>query len=284
MALPAATTTDKDGVQLRPSSRRANRWLIRFPRAVPMAIFLAIAAITALSVFTIESNARAREEGQMRDFAQSIAVALEGRGNTFASYLRAGAALFSTTQTVKPDTFRQFVSELRLDLDYRGAEGIGFVSVLATQDAKAFVADQRLIDADYPDIRPAVDSAAVAVAPVTYFYPETPRNRLALALDMYSEPARAAAMEESTRTVNPTASGRIKLAQDGAANSAGFTIFMPIFRQVDSGSPIDRSLAGFIYTPFNADSFSGIGTPQRSDVPARRDARSKPEIGRSEIV
>ena len=41
------------------SLSRVRRWLISYPRAVPLAIFLAIAAITALSVFAIESNARA---------------------------------------------------------------------------------------------------------------------------------------------------------------------------------------------------------------------------------
>ncbi len=255
MASLTATKSGKEGKQQRPQSNRARRWLITYPRAVPLAIFFAIAAITALSVFTIERNARTREEGQMRDFAQSIATALEGRGNSLATYLRAGAALLSTTQTVEPDTFRQFVSELRLDLDQRGAEGIGFISVLAPGDAEAFVERQREFDQDYPDIVPPADEAATAVAPVTYFFPETQRNRRALGLDMYSVPARAAAMEQSARTVSPTASQRIVLAQDGAAQSPGFAIYMPVFRRTDGGSLIDRSLAGFVYSPFNAELF-----------------------------
>ncbi|MEL6415880.1 MAG: histidine kinase, partial [Pseudomonadota bacterium] len=69
------------------SLSRVRRWLISYPRAVPLAIFVAIAAITALSVFAIESNARSREEAQVREAAQSIAAALERRANNFATYL-----------------------------------------------------------------------------------------------------------------------------------------------------------------------------------------------------
>ncbi|MEM9311952.1 MAG: CHASE domain-containing protein [Pseudomonadota bacterium] len=240
----------------RPSSlSRVRRWLVSYPRAVPLALFAAIAAITALSVFAIESNARAREEAQVRERAQSIASALERRANSFVSYLRAGAALLSTTQEVDPQSFRQFVSELRLDLNYRGSEGIGWVTLLDAQRVSAFVAQQRLARPDFPDIRPPLSQGADLVAPVTYFHPETARNRRALGFDMYSEPVREAAMAEAQRTVQPTASARIVLAQEGTGNAPGFVIFMPVFRQIPGGRSVDRALAGFIYSPFSAGRF-----------------------------
>ncbi|MGB3472283.1 MAG: CHASE domain-containing protein [Erythrobacter sp.] len=238
-----------------PSTSRARRWLINYPRAVPLAIFIAIAAVTILSVFVIESNARAREDAQMREYAQSIAAALERRGNNFASYLRAGAALFSTTENVEPETFRQFVSELRLDLEYRGAEGIGWITVLPASEKDAFIERERAVQPEFPDIRPPIGANTQTIAPVTYFYPDIQRNRRALGFDMYSEPARAAAMAEAKRIVSPTASARIVLAQEGAGNAPGFIIFMPAYRRVDGGRPVDRALAGFVYSPFGADEF-----------------------------
>jgi two-component sensor histidine kinase len=239
-----------------PSSlSRVRRWLVSYPRAVPLASFLAVAAITALSVFAIESNARAREEAQVREAAQAIASAMERRANSFSSYLRAGAALFSTTQEVNPATFRQFVSELRLDLEYRGAEGIGWVEVIAPDEVPAFRDRQRALQPDFPAIRPRVGAGQEMVAPVTYFHPDTSRNRRALGFDMYSEPVRAAAMGEALRIVQPTASARIVLAQEGVGNAPGFIIFMPVFRQVPGGRSIDRALAGFVYSPFSAGDF-----------------------------
>ncbi|AOL22564.1 CHASE HWE-family sensor histidine kinase [Erythrobacter litoralis] len=233
-----------------PQASRARRWLVSYPRAIPVAIFLAIAAITALSVFAIESNARAREKAQMREYAQSIASALDRRGTSFSSYLRAGAALFSSLEEVSPRTFRQFVSELRIDLDYRGAEGIGWIAV---EDAQAAAGGQG------------------KRATVRYIWPDTERNRRAIGFDMYSEDVRAAALEEARRTVRPTASGRIVLAQEGVGTAPGFLIVMPVFAGDPTMRDSERSLSGFVYSPFDADQFlsSAIDQAAPADLGVR---------------
>ena len=60
---------------------RTKRWLVRFPRAMPVAIFFLIAAITIFSVFTIERGEDARASAQLRSRAVAIASALERRAN-----------------------------------------------------------------------------------------------------------------------------------------------------------------------------------------------------------
>lgn len=238
----------KDGV---PTVTGARRWLVSYPRAIPLAIFLAIAAITALSVYAIESNARAREKAQLTEYAQSIASALERRATSFSSYLRAGAALFSSFDAVSPQLFRQFVAELRLDVEYRGAEGIGWVEVVEPDQVDAFMTRNRSAQTGLTAIRPAPADPEKTLAPVTYFAPDSARNRRALGFDMHSDPVRAAALEEARRTVRPTASGRVVIAQEGTGSAPGFVIFMPVYKAVDD----ERQLAGFIYAPFNAAAF-----------------------------
>jgi CHASE1-domain containing sensor protein len=100
-----------------PASGRARRWLVQYPRAVPLLIFLALAAITALSVYAIESNARERERALMGEYAQGVAAALDRSGSGFSSYLRAGAALFSSLDEVSPETFDNFVRALQLNTE-----------------------------------------------------------------------------------------------------------------------------------------------------------------------
>ena len=229
----------------------ARRWLVAYPRAIPLAIFVAIAAITTLAVFSIESNARAREQAQLSEQAQRVANALERRGNGFASYLRAGAALFSSFESVSPQLFRQFVAELRLDVEYRGAEGIGWVEVVGPDSVEDYLARQRSARTGVSDIRASNGEQNRIYAPVTYFAPDNVRNRRALGYDMYSDHIRAAAMALAGRTVRPVASGRVVIAQEDAGRAPGFVIFMPVYREVDGNS----SLAGFVYSPFNADRF-----------------------------
>lgn len=254
---PLALRPDPDPADPLPpdSSGRARRWLVLYPRAIPLLIFIALAAITALSVFSIESNARARERAQMREYAQGVAAALDRSGSGFTSYLRAGAALFASVDEVSPDTFDSFVRALKLNTEYSGAEGIGWIPVLEARDLPAFLTKIRASQPTYPDIYPApVKGSTGRVAPVAMFAPATTVNRRALGYDLYSDPDRAAAMAEAELNLRPAASGRIVLVQETSGTAPAFAIYMPVFR-MGTGTAPERPLAGFVYTPFRAREF-----------------------------
>jgi two-component sensor histidine kinase len=254
---PLAFHPDSDAPDAPPpgSPDRAGRWLVLYPRAIPLLIFLSLAAITALSVFSIESNARARERAQMREYAQGLAAALDRSGSGFTSYLRAGAALFASVEEVSPDTFDSFVRALKLNTEYSGAEGIGWIPVLEARDVPAFLARTRIAQPAYPDIVPAPAKGSTGrVAPVAMFAPATAVNRRALGYDMYADPDRAAAMAEAELNSRPAASGRIILLQETSGTAPAFAIYMPVFR-MGAGSTTERKLAGFVYTPFRAREF-----------------------------
>ena len=126
-----------------PDSRESGprHWLVTYPRLIPVGIFLIIVALTALSVLTIERGERAREDAAMARTAGAMSAVLERRASVNASYLRAGAALFSAQGSVDPALFNRFVAELRLDADYQGAEGYGWAPVLRPSEVPAFEAD-----------------------------------------------------------------------------------------------------------------------------------------------
>lgn len=227
------------------------RWLVRFPRAVPIAIFALIAAITVLSVFAIERGEDSRAAAQLRSRAMAIASALERRANASSAYLRAGAAMLATLDEVPATRFRRFVSELRLDADYRGAEGIGWAPVVYPDEIEAYNAQMASTAPRPVSLHPPLRSDQPYAVPVTYLEPDTERNRRALGFDMYSEPARRVAMIEAERTARPTASGRVVLRQEAQATLPGFLIYMPVFEAIPGG----RRLKGFIYSPFTARDF-----------------------------
>lgn len=268
------------------------RWLVRYPRAMPVAIFLLIAAITILSVYAIEQGERTRAAAQLHGRATAIASALERRANASSAYLRAGAALLATLDEVPSGRFRRFVSELRLDADYRGAEGIGWAMVVYPDQVDQFDA---LMERDAPGrvrLHPRPDGSQVYAVPVTFLQPDTERNRRALGFDMFSEATRRAAMLEAERTARPTASGKVVLLQEGDGGAPGFLIYMPVFEPAPGG----RRLKGFIYSPFSAPDFlasaleledaAGYGVALY-DGPANRTnllARSDGEAGKGETA
>ena len=231
---------------------RRRRWLVDYPRAVPLAIFLLVAAVTIVSVFSIERGERVRESAELNRQAQAMVGAIERRAYSNSAFLRAGAALFGAKEEVTPELFRQFVSELRLDADYRGAEGIGWAPAISAGQVSEFEAEVSAGKIGLTKITPSLEEQPRSqLVPILFLQPDTLRNRRALGFDMYSEPVRREAMDQATRTMRPTASGRVALVQDGGEEESGFLIYMPVFDGIGPG----RSLKGFVYSPFNAAQF-----------------------------
>ena len=250
---------------MRRGSRR--RWLVDYPRAVPLAIFLLVAAVTIVSVSAIERGERVRQSAELNRQAQSMASAIERRAYSNSSFLRAGAALFGAQEEITAELFREFVAELRLDSDYRGDEGIGWAPALTADDVEAFESELNSRRVGLSRITPSLEEMPrMQLVPILYLQPDTLRNRRALGFDMYSEAVRREAMDQATRTVRPTASGRVTLVQEGGNGANGFLIYMPVF----DGTGPSRSLKGFIYSPFNAEQFlasaSELVTGQEANV------------------
>ncbi|HEY6814353.1 MAG TPA: CHASE domain-containing protein [Croceibacterium sp.] len=218
---------------------------------MPVAIFLLIAAITVLSVFAIERGEDARAAGQLRSRASAIASALERRANASSAYLRAGAALLATVDEIEPGRFRRFVSELRLDANFRGGEGIGWATVVYPDQVEAFDAKMAAEAPGRARLFPRPDGSQPYAVPVTYIEPDTERNRRTIGYDFFSEPVRRAALIEAERSARPTASGKVVLRQDVDSGRPGFLIFMPVFEPAPEG----RRLKGYIYSPFTAEDF-----------------------------
>lgn len=231
---------------------RRRRWLIDYPRGVPVLIFILVSAITVLSVFAIERGEKERDAAEVARKAQAMTSAIERRAFTSSAYLRAGAALLAMQDDVTPELFRRFVAELRLDANYRGAEGIGWAPVIHADEIASF--ETRLGEGRVGPKRvtPSLEELPRdLLTPILFLQPDTVRNRRALGYDMYSEPTRRAAMDLAANEDRPTASGPIVLVQEGGGDAAGFLIYMPVYQ----GLTNTRTLKGFIYSPFNASQF-----------------------------
>lgn len=232
---------------------RVQRWLVSNPRVTPLGIFLLVIAVTLLSIFAIERSEGERNQALQSSRSAALASALERRANASAAYLRAGAALIASQGgEVDASEFRRFVSELRLDEDSRGAEGIGWAKVVRPGEEEAFNFLLNSSAAIPSTLHPARRAGQPYSLAVLYLQPDTERSRRALGFDLYSEITRRRAMDEAAANSRPTASGAVVLAQE-AANSQrpGFLIFMPVSTMTDG----ERRLRGFVYSPFNGEDF-----------------------------
>jgi two-component sensor histidine kinase len=230
----------------------SQRWYLRFPRAVPVGIFLLVSAITALSLFAIERLETQRAEAQHRQMANTVSAALERLANANGSYLRAGAALFTTREHISADAFHEFTAQLSTDESFRGAVAMGWGTRIERSQVPAFERAMRAMGSKGYTVK-RIGSGGWAV-PVTFIDPDTAAaDRLVMGFDMYGEPTRRQAMDRAALSGRPTATSRVVLMQSESIKNAkpGFLIYMPVYE----GVGINRRVKGFVYRAFNAQDF-----------------------------
>lgn len=226
---------------------RSQRWFERFPRGLPIAVFLLTLAVTVLAVYAIERAENDRIRALTKEAAGSIAAGLERRVNGHTAYLRAGAIIFSTQPTTTKADFRDFALQYRIRED-SGSEGISWSPRVDPAGIAEFERMRR--DEGDPDytVFPSPVAGEPFAIPVAYVEPMASHNRRALGFDMFSEPARRQAIQLAILSGQPVATGKVTLVQDGEKDlRSGFVIYMPVFAGGDRAR-----LKGVLGSPFNA--------------------------------
>lgn len=227
---------------------RSQRWFERFPRGVPIAVFILTLAVTVLAAFAIERAEHDRAQALTKEAAGSIAAGLERRVNGYTAYLRAGAIILSTQSVTSQADFRDFAQQYRIRESGGGSEGISWAPRLAPGEIEAFQSIRRAEGREDYVVHPKPAPGTPFVFPVAYVEPMADRNRMALGYDMNSERVRRDAIRLAVVSGQPAATGKITLVQEGTREQrAGFSIYMPVYARGDR-----TQLRGVLVSPFNA--------------------------------
>lgn len=244
---------------------RAQRWYLRFPRGVPVAIFLLVSAITALSVFAIERVESQRSEAQHRQMADNMTGALGRLANANAVYLKAGASLMGMRQRITRAAFHEFASQVEHDESLRSGGALAY-AVLAPRSAVPRL-EAEVRREGQPDFAVSPPSGSDLTLPAIYVEPSIPDNKPAVGFDLLSEATRREGVERALRTGSPTASGAMQLVANRSARThTGFAMFMPIYagghpRRPNAGLH-DPRLRGVVGRAFNAQLFLNAALAQ----------------------
>jgi signal transduction histidine kinase/CHASE1-domain containing sensor protein/CheY-like chemotaxis protein len=180
---------------------------------------------------------------------------------TSTALLRAGTGLFAASDFVDAHEFEKFVTEIELDKNYPGVEGIGYsVSFGAAEKAQLIASMKRQGFPNFeiwPDDTPRREYNAII-----YLQPNSIRNKGAIGYDMSTNETRRQAMEAARDSGKPFASGRVHLVQERdlpeANKQSGFLIYVPVYRKdapLDNAEQRRDALLGFVYSPLRAEDF-----------------------------
>jgi len=218
--------------------------------------------LTVAATYGVLRSNRARDELSFETAASETRQLIASRINTYIELLRAGAALFGSSNEVTADEFASFVGRLRVRERYPGIQGVGF----AVRVTREEVADpgRRLSKLVIEERRVWPPGLRDEYTSIIFLQPPDVRNRRAMGYDMFTDPVRRAAMEGARDTGEPAASGKVTLVQEipDQPAQAGFLIYMPVYHARGTlGSVEERraALAGWVYSPFRtADLLNGI--------------------------
>lgn len=224
-----------------------------------------ILSIGSLGTYIYQSAAmNAAQNVLQNDFsreAEEVVYRIQDRLAVYHQILRGTKGLFIASDVVERDDFREFVAGQRLDEHFPGVQGIGFSLVINADEKNDHI--QAIRQEGFPNYVLRPEGTRDLYTSIVYLEPFDYRNQRAFGYDMFSEPVRRQAMEQSRDADAAALSGKVLLVQETENDvQAGVLIYVPIYQK---GKPIGTvaerkdSILGWVYSPFRMnDLMSGI--------------------------
>jgi PAS domain S-box-containing protein len=223
---------------------RSGEWLVF------VAVLLATAVLSTVVHKITEQNALQRFEYRAEQEKNRILFGLTAH----TQVLRGGAALFSSSDTVSRDKWRNYVRELHLEKSQTATQGTGFILMVPASEKQRH--EQEMHAQGLADYAIYPQGERERYTPVVYLEPSTGRNRTAFGYDGYQEPTRRTAIERARDTGEPALSGKITLVQETHHDpQPGFLIYVPVYRKIANPETIagrQGAFFGLVYSPFRA--------------------------------
>ncbi|MCB2426999.1 sensor domain-containing diguanylate cyclase [Methylophaga pinxianii] len=181
--------------------------------------------------------------------------AVIGKINAYEEMLRATQGLFYVAPDLSRNDFANFYQSLRLEENYPGIQGLGYVVALTPEQKQSHIDAVRQSGLLTYDVHP--EGERKYYSSNLYIEPLTEKNMRALGFDMYSDTNRREAMDRAVSSGQATLTEKVLLKQDGSTDSInGMVMYLPVL--ID---PSETELAisqrkintGWVYAVFRLD-------------------------------
>ncbi|WP_372424128.1 CHASE domain-containing protein [Salinarimonas chemoclinalis] len=232
----------------------------------PAVVFAVGLASTVIAGLSYDRVAAERDAQRFESLVAQRVISIDERMSLYVGLLRGVAAYFAVDQTIDRARFSALIRRLRIDEEYPGVQGVGYVSLIEDAAAQATLEEAMRTqgvagfavwpDADDRTPESAADTSEALRSAIALLQPEDARNRQAIGFDMASEETRRAAMIRARDRGSATASGRVTLVQETDEDvQPGFLVYLPVYaggRIPETVEERRRLLEGWVYAPFRA--------------------------------
>jgi signal transduction histidine kinase len=234
------------------------------PRATPgfAGFVLAVLVLITTVALVVTAWHAARENtvhGAQAEFhasTEEIVELLQQRLVNYELTIRGGAALFASVARPSPSEWQAYVDGLSLAQRFPAMTGLGYAAYVSRYGMQRLQIETRDAGRGLLTIWPRGERERYG--PILYLEPRTAENLSAVGFDMYSEPARRAAMVAAMHEAMPRMSSRVKLVQDIDPKASGFLMYVPVFPGGLAPPTIvqrESAITGWVYAPIRAKRF-----------------------------
>ena len=202
---------------------------------------------TKFSVYEAETDA----DKEFELLCNEIRAVVAGRLHAHAGFLRSGAALFETADSITRHDWQTFYDHSSITKNLPGIQGIGYAMIIPKSQLEQH--NQSVRSEGFPTyhIFPAGDRAIYTS--IIYLEPFEGDNLRAFGYDMFSEPVRRKAMELSRDSNLAVLSGKVILVQETDNDAqAGTLMYVPVYRQDMPINTVEQrraAIKGWVYSP-----------------------------------
>lgn len=205
-------------------------------------------------------NAQQRElRAAEADFVaetRQVADLLRQRLVLYELMSRGGVSLFASVERPSRQQWRDYVVGLDLREKFPALLGLGFAAYVTSHQLSELQVSLR--DAGHARFEVRPHGVRELYGPILYLEPATQENLDSIGYDMYSEPARRAAMASARDSGRTHLSGPVRLVQDGARPHIGLLMYSPVYLAGARPATLASrrsALRGWVYVPFRMQTF-----------------------------
>jgi signal transduction histidine kinase len=220
---------------------------VRRPSTLALAVFLGLAAVTAIAAMFTARQVGRREDQLLDERAESVVEAIDRRIETYTEKLFGVRGAFAGSQTLTHSEYETFLQTQEIAERYPGVLGLGYADLLPDAGRERYLGrldrDAKAAGIGYPDlvVRPNAERPGSVV--VTYLHPVEP-NKNAYGFDLMSDAARRTAIGLARDGARPAATAPLRLVTE-TTDQEGLLIMLPRYAGTQQKPSADKRTALF---------------------------------------
>ena len=207
--------------------------------------WMVLATTLALTYWLWNNHRQSEQQSRQALFqfeVSHIRAELDARIDGHKQVLRAAAALFSSTDRVSHDAWRDYVAGLNLEQVYPVIQALSFARTVNTSQVQALVSQMRGAGVADFAVRPAGERDQYVVT--TFTGPMRGANRKAIGQDLWHDADQRKTMQHALATGAPAITGKLSLETDAQGQPVpGFIMYQPVIRKTGE-------VHGYVLSPF----------------------------------